>query len=133
MILETIPFLHNSSEAQVALVQVEYSEGDPATYLLPLAFATDKQTEEVKARLPHAAVARLGVRQPGSNLEGDAQGLLYDPVGEKTFSESVLESIPNKSQFTMLPFAPPCQEGSAHWSVRQGSFAPALRPQAGFV
>jgi maltose alpha-D-glucosyltransferase/alpha-amylase len=106
MILETIPFsgdprsqAKQPADAQIALIQVEYSEGDPATYLLPFAFATDKQAEQVQARLPHAAVARLRVRQPRASPDEAVAGLLYDPVGEKAFSEAVLESMVRRRRF----------------------------------
>jgi maltose alpha-D-glucosyltransferase/alpha-amylase len=88
-----------SVAAQIALVQVEYSEGDSDTYLLPLTFAPDKQADQVRALLPQAAIARLHVKQPGSSPGDNAEGILYDPTGEKAFSEAILESMMRRRRF----------------------------------
>jgi maltose alpha-D-glucosyltransferase/alpha-amylase len=99
MILETIPFAYGTTDAQIALVQVEYSEGDSETYLLPFAFAPGKQAEEVRATLPHALIARLRVPNKRGNPEDNLDGLLYDPVGEKSFAEAVVEAVARRRRF----------------------------------
>src|SRR5205085_6584407 len=112
-ILETIPFSYNSAAAQVALVQVEYTEGDPETYFLPLAFAADKQASELHALLPQAAIARLRVQDRRTHQPDDGdgplgengkvpafiEGFLYDPLGEQAFSEAILESMVRRRRF----------------------------------
>jgi maltose alpha-D-glucosyltransferase/alpha-amylase len=95
MILESIAIPQNGTAAQLALVQVEYSEGDSETYLLPLAYATGEQKDLVLGTLPEAAVAQI-VR--GSNGQESA-GVLYDPLGEKRFSEALLEAILHYRRF----------------------------------
>jgi maltose alpha-D-glucosyltransferase/alpha-amylase len=99
MILETIPFSYNSVAAQVALVQVEYSDSDPDTYILPFAFVPDKDASPVQALLPRAAIARLRVQQRGLNPDEGVLGWLYDPLGEKAFSEALLESMVRRRRF----------------------------------
>ena len=121
MILETIPFSYHSDKkgqspfcpAQIALVQVEYTEGDPETYLLPLAFITDKEAVEMPSLLPRAAIARLRVQQRGPYEpdKGDGQvseggtvpllveGFLYDPLGEKAFSAALVEAMVRRRRF----------------------------------
>jgi maltose alpha-D-glucosyltransferase/alpha-amylase len=129
MILETIPFSYHSDKkgtvpsrmegqspscsAQIALIQVEFTEGDPETYLLALAFAADKQASEGTASLPPTAIARLLVHQRGTqqidNRENPVkenrtialfvEGVLYDPLGEKAFSEAILESMVRRRRF----------------------------------
>jgi maltose alpha-D-glucosyltransferase/alpha-amylase len=99
MILETIPFASNSTAAQIALLQVEYSEGDPDTYLLPFAYGADKQADPQEGLLPQAAIARLHVQQKASGDAFATEGLLYDPVGAKVFSHAVLESMARRRRF----------------------------------
>jgi maltose alpha-D-glucosyltransferase/alpha-amylase len=118
--LETIPFPYHSDKkeaiagsAQIALVQVEYTEGDPETYFLPLAFATDKQAVQLHNLLPKAAVARLRVQQrataqpPSGNgpigehekIPSCIDGFLYDPLGEPAFSEAILDAMVRRRRF----------------------------------
>jgi len=106
MILETIPLssephlpAQGTPAAEITLVQVEYSEGDPATYLVPLACAADKDAEQTNASLPQGAVAQVRVHSPGSQTDGPMPGLLFDPVGEKTFSHALFEAIRRKRRF----------------------------------
>src|SRR5207302_11022581 len=50
-------------------VRVEYAEGDPELYLLPLAHARGEEADSLWLRAPRLAVARL---------VGATDGLLYD-------------------------------------------------------
>jgi maltose alpha-D-glucosyltransferase/alpha-amylase len=95
MILETIALPSGPSVAHLALVQVEYSEGDSETYLLPLAFAEGSQAELVHERWPGAIVGRLGVRVGAERREG----VLYDPLGEKEFARALLDAIGRHRRF----------------------------------
>ncbi|HZT81425.1 MAG TPA: putative maltokinase, partial [Gemmataceae bacterium] len=95
MVLETVAVPYDSSHSQVALVQVEYTEGDSETYVLPLAFATGWQAEEVRQRRPGAVVARLAVEAEGRREEG----WLYDPLGEADFERALLEAFRRGERF----------------------------------
>jgi maltose alpha-D-glucosyltransferase/alpha-amylase len=65
---------------------VAYAEGDPDTYLLPLAYAGPAEAGQIIERWPHAAVAWL--RTPGAD-----RGLLYDAVGPPGFADAILSII----------------------------------------
>jgi maltose alpha-D-glucosyltransferase/alpha-amylase len=95
MIVETVAVPYDATAAQLALVQVEYTEGDSETYLLPLAFAAGPQAEHVRSALPQSVVARLRVTRGGRQEEG----VLYDPLGERKFSEALLEAIARNRRF----------------------------------
>jgi maltose alpha-D-glucosyltransferase/alpha-amylase len=99
MVLETIPVPCPTGPVQVALVQVEYSEGDPETYVLPLVFVTGTGAEHVRAERPWAVVVPLRVlpRQP-SGHEPES-GVLYDPLGERPFSLALLEAMLRHRRF----------------------------------
>ncbi|HEV2121972.1 MAG TPA: alpha-glucosidase C-terminal domain-containing protein, partial [Chloroflexota bacterium] len=85
-IVETIPVESGEFTARIAMLQVDYAEGDPETYVLPLTFAAGEQARHVEEWLPHAALARLNVR------DGD-DGILYDAVWETAFGSALLDMI----------------------------------------
>jgi maltose alpha-D-glucosyltransferase / alpha-amylase len=65
----------------IALVRVEYVDGDPETYVLPLALAEGRRAQRLVKEQPHAVVARVG------RVEG---AVLYDPTGEPAFAGELL-------------------------------------------
>jgi maltose alpha-D-glucosyltransferase/alpha-amylase len=99
MVLETIPIPYDSTVAHVALVQVEYTEGDSETYLLPLAFAAGAACAQIERQMPHAIVARMRVRAGPADAPQGAAGVIFDPTGEPTFSLALLEAIGRKRRF----------------------------------
>jgi len=58
------------SNALITLVQAEYVEGDPETYLLPLAFASGSRADERRSAEHHRRPrrARLADRERGEQL-----------------------------------------------------------------
>ncbi|HJT79319.1 MAG TPA: maltose alpha-D-glucosyltransferase, partial [Gemmataceae bacterium] len=92
MILETIPVPYNARGAQLALIQVEYTEDTPETYVLPLAFAAGAHADEVQRGRPEAVVARLRLTRPGNGTPAE-EGVLYDPVGDRAFDLALLEMV----------------------------------------
>ncbi|HEU4324843.1 MAG TPA: maltose alpha-D-glucosyltransferase [Roseiflexaceae bacterium] len=81
-VLDSLPVSPEAGGPRIALVQIEYVEGDPETYVLPLACARGPEAEQILAELPHAAVARL-------RLDSEP-ALLYDPSAERAFSAALL-------------------------------------------
>jgi maltose alpha-D-glucosyltransferase/alpha-amylase len=90
MVLETVPVPVGEKTVHVALVQVEYSEGDPETYVLPLAFATGPDADRIRAGGDGALVA--GLRVLGREAAA-VEGVLYDPTGEPAFGLALLEAV----------------------------------------
>ncbi|MGQ9611863.1 MAG: maltose alpha-D-glucosyltransferase [Chloroflexus sp.] len=73
--------------AYLTLVQVNYVEGAPETYLLPMAYAEGERADQILADQRHMVIARLRVgRRPEA-------GILYDPLGERRFASALLELI----------------------------------------
>ena len=71
-------------DAAIALVEVVYTEGDPETYVLPLALGSDRRAREVVGEWPQAWIATVG----------DADGpLLYDAAFDPRFDELLLAAI----------------------------------------
>ncbi len=69
----------------LSLIEVQFTEGQPETYVLPLAFAVGTEAETLRAERPNAVVANL------HTAEGD--GVLYDAVWNKAFDSLLLEAI----------------------------------------
>ncbi len=71
--------------AYLTLLQVQYVEGGPEMYLLPMAYAEGERADQILADQRHMVIARLRV---GRRAEA---GILYDPLGERRFASALLE------------------------------------------
>ncbi|MDR7418078.1 MAG: maltose alpha-D-glucosyltransferase [Armatimonadota bacterium] len=71
----------------LAMVRVEYVEGEADAYLVPLAEARGETADRLLREQPHAVVARL--RESGS----DAPGVVYDALVDTSFCADLLETI----------------------------------------
>jgi maltose alpha-D-glucosyltransferase/alpha-amylase len=67
----SIPLRTSSSGAVLALLEVEYVDGEPETYALPLVTGQAVDLDELLTTAPHAAIARLvGDGEPRYLLDG---------------------------------------------------------------
>src|SRR5688572_20995288 len=88
--------------AYLLLLRVEQSEGEPATYALPVAFAPGERGERLAAARPEAVLARLSVRGGrGGNSRGAAaeSGVLYDAMHDPAFGRLLLDAVANRRGF----------------------------------
>jgi maltose alpha-D-glucosyltransferase/alpha-amylase len=86
-VVETIPVATDGSKpiGVIAIVSVDFAEGDPETYVLPLACATVEHTRELAEWNPRAVVARLQTRE--------GERALHDAFGEPELPTALLEAI----------------------------------------
>jgi maltose alpha-D-glucosyltransferase/alpha-amylase len=86
-IAETIPVGSEDSRlvGVIAIVGVEYAEGDPETYVLPLACATVERSRDLLEHHARSVVARLQTRE--------GERALHDAVGEPELPAALLEAI----------------------------------------
>ncbi|MFL6197656.1 MAG: putative maltokinase, partial [Thermoanaerobaculia bacterium] len=82
-IRESIPL---EEDARLALVGVEYTDGEPETYTLPLAFARD-------GRPPQAVLVRLRSDSP------EGTGILCDALWDPGFTRGLLAAIAKRRRF----------------------------------
>ena len=88
-IQETIPVpLAGKDEARLVFAEVEYSEGEPESYVLPIAYIAD--SKHARKDLGPSLIARLTVRHGGG---ADDHGLLFDAFGEAALSNALLDLI----------------------------------------
>jgi maltose alpha-D-glucosyltransferase / alpha-amylase len=91
---DAIPLGKGEEASLLLLVQVDFREGDPETYLLPLALATGEGMRELDLQSPQSIVART------KRLGGGQEGVLYDAVYGKHFSGQLLHLIARKRELT---------------------------------
>jgi maltose alpha-D-glucosyltransferase / alpha-amylase len=83
--MAVLPF--GGSVAYLSLIGVQYTEGAPETYMLPMAFAEGEQMRQILADARHTVIARLRVRP------GQEPGIVYDPLGDRDFARALLDLI----------------------------------------
>ena len=75
------------TEAKMAFLRLEYTQGDPEFYVIPLAVATGADADRIESETPEAVVAL--VHTVGE--EGDA--VLYDAIRDEGFARSLLRLV----------------------------------------
>jgi maltose alpha-D-glucosyltransferase/alpha-amylase len=80
-------------DARLALIGVEYTDGEPETYALPLAFARGARAEQVMHDWRPAVLARLQSEDP------EGTGLLYDALWDPGFARGLLGAIARRRRF----------------------------------
>jgi len=88
-IASTVTMMEGPAVPQLALLNVEYSNSEPETYLLPLAIATGDRGRDVRTRWPEHVIAE--VTTAGRN--GDGDGILYDAAVDPDFLNALIETI----------------------------------------
>ncbi len=100
-ISESIPFGAVDQRLTVCLVRVEFSEGESATYVLPLVVAIDTPSSQAQARPrpPMAVVVQLritsGSGEPQRAVLLDA---LEDPASSSTFLDAIAKHLRFRGQ-----------------------------------
>jgi maltose alpha-D-glucosyltransferase / alpha-amylase len=82
---ETIPVpATGEPEGFLILGQVDYIQGEPDLYSIPLSFSVGEAVQSLRANLPHLIIAQV-------NAELGPQGVLYDALGAPRFCRELLE------------------------------------------
>jgi maltose alpha-D-glucosyltransferase / alpha-amylase len=115
-ITETLPLRTESEPTALALVRVDYLEGDPELYALPLAWAEAKHAEALLRDTPRAVIARVR----GQN---GRTAVLYDALFDAAFGRALLELVAGKrrqkgagGELTGTPAAPFKELAGARWN-----------------
>jgi maltose alpha-D-glucosyltransferase / alpha-amylase len=93
-VADALPLRAGQTEVYFAMVQVEYTEGNPETYAIPLALATDEHAQTLLETTPQAVLARVRVRGQGE------VGLLYDALFEPDVAGALLDLIARRRRVT---------------------------------
>ncbi len=88
-ILDALPVGEESTSMHVVVVRVEYAEGEPERYILPLAFASEERAAELRARAPQAVLATVRAHPRGEAVNG----VLFDALAEPPCCRALLNAM----------------------------------------
>jgi len=84
-ILDAVPIPTAEEPTYFTLVQVEYAQGEPETYVIPITHRLATQAESFLREYPQAVIARL--RDARGN-----DGILIDATATKSFAQAILDA-----------------------------------------
>jgi maltose alpha-D-glucosyltransferase/alpha-amylase len=94
-IQDVITMSYDMAVAHLALLKVEYTEGEPETYLIPITFASEERASQILNELPQAVIARLKLR----DKDGERDGLIYDALVEQGFRSALFKAMERRRRF----------------------------------
>ncbi|MEX2598224.1 MAG: putative maltokinase, partial [Dehalococcoidia bacterium] len=94
-ITDAIPIPYGKFSAFLTMLTVEYNEGEPETYLLPVGFASGDRAESIQHQHPSAVIAQV---QPISRASGD-RGVLFDALFDPDLAPALLDGIARRRTF----------------------------------
>ena len=92
---DVIPMEQGHCDIRLLLIEAEYAEGEPETYILPLTFTSGERGDQIIKNSPHAVVTRL--EPTGRNAS--PSGIVYDALFDPGFNHLLLESVANRRRF----------------------------------
>ncbi len=84
-IVERVAVPTAAYSAWITLVQLEYVDGEPETYVLPLGILEGERADNLARTAPWTVVATLA--------RGEARALLVDPSAEPVFATALLDAV----------------------------------------
>jgi maltose alpha-D-glucosyltransferase/alpha-amylase len=94
-LVEAVPVSMNDSLAFLAILRVEYAEGEPESYLIPVAFARGEAAAQVTNESPWSVIASV-------ELRGEPAGtgyLAFDALASAEFRTALIETIGRRRSF----------------------------------
>ena len=88
---DSIQVPHDSKVVYLTILRVNYAEGAPETYVLPVAFVTGTEAESLQSESPLAIIARLTAH--GQN------GVLVGAMRDSSFCNALLDAIGSRKSF----------------------------------
>jgi maltose alpha-D-glucosyltransferase / alpha-amylase len=110
-ISDTIPLGAEPELLALLLVQVEFREGDPETYLLPVAHASGEEARRIAQHSPHALIVHCmssngtpsnGTSSNGATRDGSEESILYDAVYGPHLGGHLLELFARRKEVPAL-------------------------------
>ncbi|MEO7118942.1 MAG: putative maltokinase, partial [Candidatus Limnocylindrales bacterium] len=83
-LVDTMPVLAEGLDAALVLFSVDYADGEPDTYDLPLALGNDEIARRIVAKTPGSLIARVG---------GKSGPILYDASLDTRFDAALLDVV----------------------------------------
>jgi maltose alpha-D-glucosyltransferase/alpha-amylase len=92
---EPVPILLDARSVFYTVIEVNYRDGEPESYLLPLTFVAGERAQELTQASPKAALAKLKVTK-GSEV---VEGMLCDALYDREFLRLLLETLFRRRSF----------------------------------
>jgi maltose alpha-D-glucosyltransferase/alpha-amylase len=92
---DVIAVPYDSSTAHLILIRIDYSEGEPETYLIPVTLAWGEEAGQVIDELPQAVIAHLNLR----GNDSDGRGIIYDALVNPDFRDTLLNLMAHRRIF----------------------------------
>lgn len=116
---EMIPISYGTAFAYLTLVTVEYDEGQPETYVLPLTFAAGERAHWLQEQVPHGVIAQV---------EGIDEGILLDALADPAFCTAMLDAIANNQTIESTDGTMIQAKAFSHFEELRGSSEEPLAP-----
>jgi len=87
---ELLPIPDAPALTRIALVDVEYKEGESETYILPIGYTSGKEANDILYEFPQALILQLHWKQTGE------RGILFDGLVQKQVCEAIFETIAHR-------------------------------------
>jgi maltose alpha-D-glucosyltransferase/alpha-amylase len=87
---DDVPFRVDGETARWILLDVEYVDGDPETYVVPLIFAADDRAISIGRHTPHLVLVRT------AGDASDHAGVVFDALRDSAFATSLVDAIQNR-------------------------------------
>lgn len=94
-IQDIVSVKYGDAEAHIILLEVEYPEGEPETYVIPLAVRPTGKADKITGRYPNAVIARLKSRSGGNRV-------LFDAMVDPDFTGFLLTTSQRRRSFKGL-------------------------------
>ncbi|MBI4219781.1 MAG: putative maltokinase, partial [Chloroflexi bacterium] len=88
-VVDAIPFSVGDAPVHLVMLKVDYAEGEPETYNIPIALALGEQAQEIVRDHPAALIGRARI-VGGKNV---IDGVVYDAVHDRKFGVGLLGAI----------------------------------------
>lgn len=82
-----VPVSRDGRRTCAVLLHIVYRQGEPESWLLPLAFASGERAATIQQSDPHAIVANVHI------TDLDARGILFDAAYDEDYAEILIDSI----------------------------------------
>jgi maltose alpha-D-glucosyltransferase/alpha-amylase len=119
-IAEILPVSEEGLNSYISLIDVEYGDNEPETYILPLA-TIDNHDAHHHPVAAHAALAHLRMIRRTGNSEkhnGFTEQLVYDATGDKQFENAMLGVIEHRKRLRGIRGEAVGAVSSAYHSIR---------------
>lgn len=90
VIQENIPVAVNGRRSYLLFIQVEYVDGGPEVYSLPIGFAEGEKATEIKSQYADSIIASIKT--------GGGEGFLYDAIADKDFCSELFQTTIRRRQ-----------------------------------